>query len=158
MFPAARSQSGGIVPCRVGVSLGAIETSTFSGLRITLKLVGRPSRTSRVNWPEAPSLPLTATMRRIEGNRLIGPDAVPASSKLELGLVGVVGLDDQLLAESPQGHAGLELEVDPVPPLGLEALEFLGREGNRLGDDQIRLRCAELLDLQLGMLGRVHRE
>src|SRR5208283_1424821 len=67
--------------------------------------------------------------------------------KLELGLLGVVGLDDQLLAESPQGHAGLELQVDPVPPLGLEILEFLGREGNRLGDDLIRLRCTELLDL-----------
>ena len=113
-------------PFRVGVSLGAIETSIFSGLRSNLKLVGRPSRTSMVNWPVPPCLPLIATIRRIEGIRLIGPAAEPASIKLVPGLVGMVGLDDHLFPECPQGHAGLELDLDPVSPFRLDLLESPG--------------------------------
>src|SRR5271157_176977 len=119
-------------PLRVGVSLGAIKTSTFSGLRITLKLVGRPSRTSRINWPEVPSLPLTATIRRIEGIRLIGPDAVPASTSWSLGCSGWSVATISSSRKVPRAMPGLNSRLTRYPPLALRFSSSLGVKGTGL--------------------------
>ena len=68
-------------------------------------------------------------------------DYQAADGHLDLGPLGVVRLDDQLLVELPHGHARLDLHDDDVTRLDLELLGLLG--GHRLGlaDDQARLRA-----------------
>src|SRR5208337_1488037 len=79
-----------------------------------------------------PSLPLTATMRRIEGIRLIGPDAAPASTSWSLGCSGWSVSTVSSSRKVPRAMPGFNSRLTRYPPLALTFSSSLGVRGTGL--------------------------
>ena len=139
-------------PLRVGVSLGTTDTSIFSGLCTNLKLVGRPSRTSNVMKPDA-LFAVDCDHPQDGGHQAYRTGRYAGEHKLVLGLVRMIGLDDQLFTECPQGHAGLELELDLIAAFQFEFLELLGVRGVGLATMRSGLEVVTFLIFNSGCSG-----
>ena len=126
----------------------------FAGFFSTSNLVGRRPRTVSLTTAVLPVPLRTGTILRVLGRGRDRADHPPGDRQPDLGPLGMIGLDDHLLAERPQRHLRGEVDVDPMPLLDLQLLAVLLRHRLVRDDDPVG-RADDVGDLDVGPVGRI---